>query len=728
MVGDDGRVRVLDFGLARADSHMSGGTASRAQDELSLVAPEGFDNPITRAGSMLGTPAYMSPEQLAGGDTDVRSDLYSFCVALWEAIHGLRPFAGATVEELTAAIEAQKPREPRRSVPGWLRAALLRGLAAAPEQRWPSMDALLATLAAGARRRRVRVWVAVGLGLAATLAVGVGVVVAGRAREVAACEARGAEIDEVWNNGTRVELRDALLASRQAFAVQTADRVDALLSAYVDTWSKGQVDACRRVRVLRSWEAAVGERAALCLGDRRLELAGLVEVLRAADGATTRLAVEAAASLPAIDLCLDVDALARRPTPPREAEAQAEAAELRRALARARSLEVTGRYADSLAQVEAILARTDALGWPSLQAEARLVAGGAAASLGERDTAKVLGYFEDALFLALDAGHDATATEAALELVNFAGLTLMRTAEGERWARLARSLWLRLGSEGRTLLGDLECSTAELDKVQGRFAAAGAAFERCHKARSAAHGPDHPTVALALADRASLASIQGEPGVARDLLRQALASLEPVLGPEHPTIARVVSDLGEALMGVGEAAEAETYLQRALAIDTQVFGAEHERVGSDHYSLGQLYLGIGRNEDARRHLSRAAVLFEGAPGMGRPMRIAALTDLTLAYRALGDLDGALATARTSLELYEGVMGSAHASLVPLVLGIAEIEVARGELAEARRTLARAQQLIADDPSAAADSDDAKRLAAVREQLAERAPEKLPGRG
>jgi tetratricopeptide (TPR) repeat protein len=168
----------------------------------------------------------------------------------------------------------------------------------------------------------------------------------------------------------------------------------------------------------------------------------------------------------------------------------------------------------------------------------------------------------------------------------------MRTAEGERWARLARSLWLRLGSEGRTLLGDLECSTAELDKVQGRFAAAGAAFERCHKARSAAHGPDHPTVALALADQASLASIQGEPGVARDLLRQALASLEPVLGPEHPTIARVVSDLGEALMGVGEAAEAETYLQRALAIDTQVFGADHERVGSDHYSLGQLYLGI----------------------------------------------------------------------------------------------------------------------------------------
>lgn len=721
VVGDDGRVRVLDFGLARADSSLSESAVTRSQDDLQLLTRDGFDQPITRAGSMLGTPVYMSPEQLTGGDTDARSDIYSFCVALWEAVYGQRPFAGANAAELAAAIDAQRPREPRRAVPGWLRSALLRGLARAPELRWATMEDLLATLVAGARRRRMRVGLAVGLGLAALLAAGVAWVAGGRAREVATCVARGAEIDELWNPQTRAELRTGLLGSRQAFAVQTADRVDALLSAYVDTWSKGQVDACRRVRVEHSWEPAVGERAELCLGDRRLELAGLVEVLREADGAMVRQAVEAAASLPAIDLCLDVDALARRPQPPREPEAQAEAAQLRRELARANSLAATGRYADSFPQAEAVIARADALGWPSLRAEARLVAGSAAASLGDRDTAKVTRYFEDALFLALDAGHDATATEAALALAGFAGLTLLRPAEGERWARLARSLLLRLGAEGRSLAADLECSVAELDKIQRRFAAAGAAFDRCYNARIVAHGLDHPSVALALADRASLASIQEDPAAARDLLRRALASLEPALGSDHPTIARVLGNLGDELASLGENVEAEASLRRALTIDTQVFGEAHERVGSDHYSLGQLYLRMGRNEDAKLHLGRAATLFEGVPGMGRPMRIAALSDLVLAYQGLGELDEALATVRTCIELYEGAVGSAHASLMPLIFSLAEIHVARGETDDAARALARAQQMIDSKPVAEVDPEDTRHLAELRAQLAARRP-------
>jgi sugar lactone lactonase YvrE len=125
LVGLDGRARVTDFGLAR----------------LAADRPE-------RA--LIGSPAYMAPEQLAGDEAGPRSDLFSFCATAWEALAGERPFSGKSVEELRAAIARG---EVRGAPPQKFRAALLRGLAAAPEARPASMDALLGTLERAAARR-----------------------------------------------------------------------------------------------------------------------------------------------------------------------------------------------------------------------------------------------------------------------------------------------------------------------------------------------------------------------------------------------------------------------------------------------------------------------------------------------------------------------------------------------------------------------------------------------
>lgn len=117
LVGEDGRVRVTDFGLARA---------------VHEHAPR-----------FAGTPAYMAPEHWRGAPSDVRSDQYSFCVALLEAVEGRRP------EEVNEASPTQPP-EPvslrRRTLPVRLARVLARGLAVDPAQRWPSMEALLEAL------------------------------------------------------------------------------------------------------------------------------------------------------------------------------------------------------------------------------------------------------------------------------------------------------------------------------------------------------------------------------------------------------------------------------------------------------------------------------------------------------------------------------------------------------------------------------------------------------
>ena len=155
LVGTDGRVRVTDFGLARAsrDEATTPETPSAPGEEL-LAS-------VTRTGTLIGTPAYMAPEQLSGGVADARSDVFSFCVTLYEALYGARPFAGGSVAELAASIAARAiaPAPPAARVPGWLRSVVVSGLHAEPEVRPPTLRALLDAIDAGlsrAQRRRTR--------------------------------------------------------------------------------------------------------------------------------------------------------------------------------------------------------------------------------------------------------------------------------------------------------------------------------------------------------------------------------------------------------------------------------------------------------------------------------------------------------------------------------------------------------------------------------------------
>jgi tetratricopeptide (TPR) repeat protein len=154
LVGDDGRVRVTDFGLVAVSS----GKPPEETRELAL----------TQTGTVMGTPRYMAPEQHLGEDVDPRTDQFAFCVALYEALWGRPPFAGDTYGALADAVLAGEVAPPPPSdVPSRIRAAILRGLSRSRADRWPSMTALLAELAPRARRPRWAIAAAV-----ATVAAG----------------------------------------------------------------------------------------------------------------------------------------------------------------------------------------------------------------------------------------------------------------------------------------------------------------------------------------------------------------------------------------------------------------------------------------------------------------------------------------------------------------------------------------------------------------------------
>jgi len=149
IVGDDGRVRVLDFGLAHFGDEGEVLKAAPAAGEVT-------DLLLTQTGAVLGTPAYMAAEQFAGGRGDAKTDQFSFCTALYEALYGQRPFAGDRLDALVAAVRGGQmaPLSRRNEVPGWLHRAVLRGLQPDPATRWPGMDALLAALEPPASRPR----------------------------------------------------------------------------------------------------------------------------------------------------------------------------------------------------------------------------------------------------------------------------------------------------------------------------------------------------------------------------------------------------------------------------------------------------------------------------------------------------------------------------------------------------------------------------------------------
>jgi len=156
LLGKDGRVRVADFGLARAATalHEKALTATLVTNRGG--GPPRDESPadsnpmgaLTRTGAVMGTPMFMAPEQHKGERADAPADQFAFCVSLYEALYKAWPYEGKSAPAVAdAVIDGRLSPAPKNSdVPARLRKILLRGLATDPAARYPSMEALLAEL------------------------------------------------------------------------------------------------------------------------------------------------------------------------------------------------------------------------------------------------------------------------------------------------------------------------------------------------------------------------------------------------------------------------------------------------------------------------------------------------------------------------------------------------------------------------------------------------------
>jgi serine/threonine protein kinase len=220
--GNDARVYVTDFGLARGQLEpevdielvpMRGhpvGFASGSEPRRPIDSV--LDAELTQTGILIGTPAYMAPEQYAGLAPDPRTDQFSFCVTAWEALSGSRPFTGDSLDALRNAVGGGVAKTPAE-LPSSVRAVLSRGLDPVPSKRWPDMRALLAALEriATPRRRVAGMLVVVG---AVLLATGVTFAVMRRDSNSSKtvpghCEAADEAFGSAWSPARRAKIEAA---------------------------------------------------------------------------------------------------------------------------------------------------------------------------------------------------------------------------------------------------------------------------------------------------------------------------------------------------------------------------------------------------------------------------------------------------------------------------------------------------------------------------------------
>ena len=623
LVGDDGVVKVLDFGLARA---IDGLALAEAAPAPAAEAEPGSQllRPLTRAGVVLGTPAYMPLEQHLGEPASAASDQFSFCASLHQCLYGAMPYPSESLAELFSALRQGQLRPPPPGrVPARIYRILARGLAPDAKDRHPSMAALLHALA----RDPAATWRRAGalLGTAA-IAGALSFVVAGAGQAgPALCPDASAELVGVWDPRRAASVREQLAASASPRVAALVDTVLPTIDRHAETWIAMRDEACQTHAAGRQSDALFDLRGA-CLDQRRAGLDALVTSLGLADEEHADRLVQAASELPPIATCGDTAALTAAVPPPADPQLRLRVQAHRETLARAQVREDAGELGRVRSLLAEVFADPIALAHAPLRAEALLQRGSLELQAGRVPEAAA--DLEASLWAAIASGHAPVAALASSKR------GYVRVMGQDQPALALAELPLSEALDAR-VADDIDVHAENLTNIGAVFAVtdqrplARQRWEQAVQLRSE-HGRDTTAKAigtlgnlgwLASADRriADMAAIYGR---AADLSARHL-------GHEHNIHARNVHQLAEAETRLGRPRAAFARLQ-ALRLDRLESGLLR---GLVLHRMARAELELRELAAARDHLARA---LHSLPA-GADDRVAVRCDLLRLHGLAGEL-------------------------------------------------------------------------------------------
>jgi tetratricopeptide (TPR) repeat protein/predicted Ser/Thr protein kinase len=672
ILADDGRTLVMDFGLAR---ERGGASAASTRTTSPRDGPES-DAAVTRDGSVVGTPLYMSPEQFLAQPADARSDQFAFCVVLFETLQGRHPWQATSLAELGARVVSGEIAPMPRRIPRWLDRAVRRGLRVDASERHASMEALVAELRRGLRSRAPQ-WVA----LACVLAVAAAAVWLGRDGAGSSCAAPDSRMEAIWSPAVRdriAKMPNATLGA--AFGAGLDD--------YVRTWHELRRSAC---------EASDDGRLA-CLARGRAAVSALVEGLETTDAPTISRALDALDALPPLERCTGLESDPLAPEPARATQV----AELRERQARVTTLAELGDVAGADALAQQLVVEARALDFAPVLAETLLAAAAIAGQAGAPARGRQLA--EEAFELAAGIGHARVEAEAAIEMVSES----LATSDPDRarvWLRHARARIDRGGLAATTSI-DLDAIEAHVIAIEGRPADALERALAAFDAYETALGSTHRKTIDALVQVARLQrelARWGDALATYDRVEERVASR---WGPDHPLSATLANNRGAVLADAGRLEEAIPHFERGLRIREATLGPRHLVVAGSLNNLANVLHARGRDAEAVAMYERALSLWQEQLGPEHVVLAGGWRNVAISLGGLGRHADALVARDRALEIARRHFADDDPRQAVDVCGRAETLVALHRIAEARGEFARCVPVLEKLPAGHPDREHA----------------------
>ncbi|MEM7156223.1 MAG: serine/threonine-protein kinase [Myxococcota bacterium] len=751
MRSDDGVVKLLDFGLVRAADELE----EEFSEPESLVSGSALTSSLTAQGMVMGTPVYMSPEQMEGTEIEASSDQYSFCAALWEGLCGARPFEnGDDFRSLFQAKVRDTPRWPADAppVPRVIVEALQRGLSVDPNERWPSMDALLGVLSSESRRR---LWL-----LPATFAglggIAVGAVAWPVALEAPApCAEMERHLEGIWDEPRREAVRDAFAKTELDYVDHTLGQVLPALDEHAQTWVEQRQQACEATRVRGEQSDELLDLRMACYDGVLQTIQATVDVLTEADEATVQNAVDRVNVPLEFARCADAEALRAQSPLPEDPQVVEAITLVSAQLERVEALASLGKKVEARELLEKAAAEAETLGYAPLEISADAQRALNFEKAGDFESATAAG--KRAVYAAMRERQFALAMSVANTLINVVGVRVGDLDRGRDLAALSEAL--DPGTEPYQEAIRLSHLCA-LENKANRY---GEAQEHCERALAILeeeYGPDHLLVSVVLLDLGAVLLPQGHIAEASQMFERSLAIAERTRGPTHPLTINALAHYANVLREQHRLAEARPIAKRVYDVRRATYGRRHyltanilvlgalvdgqlgehekalekyqevasvyeEKLKPDHPELAFAYLdlaetleSLGRCAESSQPYERAIAILETDEDNRAIHLASALSGAARCDLLMGRAQRALERSQRSQNIHERIEFPDPWYSAPAFISVGRSLIALERPAEAIEPLERAQNMIIESVSKAESRRDPGRLGRTRIALAQ----------